>query len=328
MFKSFKLRKFIWLLSFCAIVVSVPLVAHAQLIDSLAEGQICSPDNSDFNSAYNLARCANNIYLFAVAFGGFYAVLMFVVAGYMYSFGSADSIKKAKDIIRSTVIGLILLFSVYAILNTIDPGLTTFENIEIEQVHCSGEACRIPDFVWEGDVPIGAAPVDGQCMMSFRSESTARGYMHNIPIQVWRMTGNGQRQSHSTSIELQACLVSKTKAAFEAIYNDPNKPPINSIGGFTWRNIQGTRTLSNHSFGLAIDLNPDQNGMYERGRITAGGAWRPCPSSGCSPLSFPANGTVVRAFKAQGMGWGGEWRSKKDYMHFSCQPREGGNCSR
>jgi hypothetical protein len=34
-------------------------------------------------------------------------------------------------------------------------------------------------------------------------------------------------------------------------------------------------------------------------------------------FSIPANGSVVNAFKKYGWGWGGDWKSSKDYMHFS-----------
>jgi hypothetical protein len=334
-----KLIKKAFLILSLAFLLSVPVLAYAQeggLVDSLAQGQICSPDNSSFGSATNLARCANNIYIFAIAFGGFYAVLMFVIAGYMYSFGSADSIKKAKDIMRSTVVGLILLFGVYAILNTIDPGLTTFENIVLEQIHCNGDACRIPDFVWDGPpVPEGAAANVGNCLISFRSSEVAATYMDTITVNIWRMGANDTRVPGTVNVRVQRCVRDKVKAAFDAIYASPEKVPIyrNSqgleLGGFEWRYIANSRTLSNHSYGLAVDINWSYNGVYYNGRHSTHGVWRPCPGANCSPYSFTANGSVVRAFKGQSFGWGGEWRrSKLDYMHFSCMPREGGDCSR
>ena len=46
---------------------------------------------------------------------------------------------------------------------------------------------------------------------------------------------------------------------------------------------------------------------------TANWFWAP----GENPYSIPPNGDVVKSFKKYGWGWGGEWRSKRDYMHFS-----------
>ena len=65
--------------------------------------------------------------------------------------------------------------------------------------------------------------------------------------------------------------------------------------------------------GLAIDINPNENCEIRGGVITTGSYWKP----GEDPYSIPADGDVVNAFKKYGFGWGGNWRSVKDYMHFS-----------
>ncbi len=78
----------------------------------------------------------------------------------------------------------------------------------------------------------------------------------------------------------------------------------------------GTRSWSNHAYGLAIDLNPTEN-----------------PYVGCSrsrnKASLPyldrsrlrkgmVTPAVVAAFRSMGWGWGGSWSGNtKDYMHFS-----------
>lgn len=83
----------------------------------------------------------------------------------------------------------------------------------------------------------------------------------------------------------------------------------------------GNRTeLSNHSFGTAIDINPDLNGLYDncvkfgpQCRLLRGGEWR----TGV-PGTLERDGDVVLAFKAAGFRWGGEIEGKqKDFMHFS-----------
>ena len=60
------------------------------------------------------------------------------------------------------------------------------------------------------------------------------------------------------------------------------------------RNIAGTSTLSNHAFGLALDINAVEN---QRG--TAGLIDR----------------SVVRIFQSWGFTWGGDWHYT-DPMHF------------
>jgi hypothetical protein len=78
----------------------------------------------------------------------------------------------------------------------------------------------------------------------------------------------------------------------------------------------GTGTWSNHAYGDAIDLNPRENpyvgcgttrdrrrsAYIDRSRLRKG-------------MVTPA---VVRAFRAIGWGWGGDWSGRtRDYMHFS-----------
>lgn len=84
---------------------------------------------------------------------------------------------------------------------------------------------------------------------------------------------------------------------------------------------EGNRTVfSNHSFGSAIDINPDDNGLYDHCieigpdcRLIKGGVWNPE-----NPASLTAGGDVVEAFKGMGFRWGGEIPGKqKDFMHFS-----------
>jgi hypothetical protein len=83
----------------------------------------------------------------------------------------------------------------------------------------------------------------------------------------------------------------------------------------------GNRTeFSNHSFGTAIDINPELNGLYDNCitfgpacRLIRGGEWRPD-----TPGTLDKNSDIVSLFKDAGFKWGGEIAGKqKDFMHFS-----------
>jgi hypothetical protein len=85
---------------------------------------------------------------------------------------------------------------------------------------------------------------------------------------------------------------------------------------------QGYRTrFSNHSFGIALDINEAHNGLYEscnkigpECRLRKGGKWNP----GIDPHSMTRNHPVVLAMKQAGFRWGGEIAgNQKDFMHFS-----------
>ncbi len=77
---------------------------------------------------------------------------------------------------------------------------------------------------------------------------------------------------------------------------------VKVIGGF--RTVKGQGQVAYdagyHWYGVAIDINPDQNGYYEGG--------------GDYPHDIPP--AMVIAFRHHGWSWGGNWKSIKDYMHF------------
>jgi hypothetical protein len=83
----------------------------------------------------------------------------------------------------------------------------------------------------------------------------------------------------------------------------------------------GNRTqLSNHAFGVAIDVNEGQNGLYDQCvtwspacRLIKGGPYRPGEKG-----SIESDSPLVAAMKAIGLEWGGRIAGKqKDFMHFS-----------
>lgn len=96
----------------------------------------------------------------------------------------------------------------------------------------------------------------------------------------------------------------------------------NGSGAFSCRKIVGSvSTWSQHSYGLAIDINPFQN-PYVKGEVIipelAGSyldrEWE-------RPGMIERGDIVVRAFARIGWTWGGTWSSPKDYMHFSLTGR-------
>ena len=89
---------------------------------------------------------------------------------------------------------------------------------------------------------------------------------------------------------------------------------VYEVQGFSWRKVSGSSTMSQHSLGLAVDINVKENYcVYPNGKVDAGSYWKP----GVDEYSIPKDGVLVKAFKSIGWGWGGDWSSKKDYMHFS-----------
>jgi hypothetical protein len=102
------------------------------------------------------------------------------------------------------------------------------------------------------------------------------------------------------------------------------------VGRTRGRVVDGLRTeWSNHSFGTAIDINAEHNGLYNdcnvgevtpetisRCRLSVGGRWDP---ERRPRRSITRGGVVYRAFtEIAGWRWGGELTgSMRDLMHFS-----------
>jgi hypothetical protein len=111
----------------------------------------------------------------------------------------------------------------------------------------------------------------------------------------------------STTNGLTAQVNSQYAGNFQGFVNDLQSQgyQINSIGGYNYRNIAGTNTLSNHAFGDAIDINPYQN------PVTYPGKGQPLTTNMPSDISETAS--------RYGLAWGGDWHSKYDPMHFEVQ---------
>lgn len=77
-------------------------------------------------------------------------------------------------------------------------------------------------------------------------------------------------------------------------------------GTFNWRTIAGTRELSMHSWGIAIDLD-----------VGLSNYWRNSPQPLVWTNHYPQS--IVDAFEAEGFIWGGRWYYF-DTMHFEYRP--------
>jgi hypothetical protein len=81
-------------------------------------------------------------------------------------------------------------------------------------------------------------------------------------------------------------------------------------------------TLSMHSYGLAVDINPIQNPYVASDGFVRDRYARPYRDrSQDLPGMIHSGDVVVRAFASIGWAWGGDWSGGKDYMHFSVNGR-------
>lgn len=89
---------------------------------------------------------------------------------------------------------------------------------------------------------------------------------------------------------------------------------LNNSYAFHYRNKVGIRgSLSVHSYGRAIDLNPYNNPYVSAsGKVIPQGA----VIDPADPRTLSATHPLVLKFEELGWTWGGSWTDPKDYMHF------------
>lgn len=94
----------------------------------------------------------------------------------------------------------------------------------------------------------------------------------------------------------------------------------NNSSAFNFRYISGTRKLSSHSRGMAIDINPLYNPYVRQGkggvRVSPSGASGYVDRTKEFPYMIVKGDLCYRLFKKYGFTWGGEWKNSKDYQHF------------
>jgi hypothetical protein len=93
----------------------------------------------------------------------------------------------------------------------------------------------------------------------------------------------------------------------------------NLSSSFNCRSATGNPgVLSEHSYGWAVDINPLQNPYVRSDGSVLRAAAKPYRDRRRHREGMIRSGdVVVRSFAAIGWGWGGNWRTIKDYMHFS-----------
>ena len=97
--------------------------------------------------------------------------------------------------------------------------------------------------------------------------------------------------------------------------DDEASMAANNSSAFNCRTVTGGQRWSRHAYGLAVDLNPEQNPFVaDRVLPPAGVAW--VDRSRYHPGMVRPGDVVVSAFARAGWRWGGEFRSLSDYQHF------------
>ncbi len=98
--------------------------------------------------------------------------------------------------------------------------------------------------------------------------------------------------------------------------DDTKSMEADNTSAFNYRKIEGSTSLSKHSYGIAIDINPIEN-PYIKGKTLS-----PAAGKDFTNRTLPRLGMIVagdpchKAFTSRGWTWGGNWKTLKDYQHF------------
>lgn len=102
---------------------------------------------------------------------------------------------------------------------------------------------------------------------------------------------------------------------------EDDDPDYNNTSGLHCRRAVGSTRWSEHSRGLAIDINPLQNPFVTPNILWPENSEKYLDRAIGEPGMIVDGDEVVRAFEDNGWLWGGYWTSIKDYQHFSVTGR-------
>lgn len=109
-------------------------------------------------------------------------------------------------------------------------------------------------------------------------------------------------------------------------YGAEDEPSMeaNNTSCFNFRQIAGSKKLSNHSQGKAIDINPLYNPYVKKRTdgtlIVSPQGGKPYANRSKRHIyKIKKNDLCYKEFIKHGFTWGGNWKSLKDYQHFEKQ---------
>lgn len=171
---------------------------------------------------------------------------------------------------------------------------------------------------------------------SFRKGcTTKREDLRYLTLLHYDQHGKVQRGEMVVNKAIAKDVIEIFEALFEAKYpiekvrlideydgDDELSMEDNNSSSFNFRVVSGTKTLSKHALGMAVDINTLYNPyVYASGGklivepVTAR-AWSRNRKKSRNPMIMTSDDLCVRLFKQHGFTWGGDWKVRKDYQHF------------
>ena len=125
--------------------------------------------------------------------------------------------------------------------------------------------------------------------------------------------------------------IEKIRLPDEYDADDERQMRDNNTSCFNYRTVPGSKKLSKHALGLAIDINPLYNPYI---RTRKDGSIEILPANAKPYANRKAKflyklepgDPCHRLFLQHGFTWGGSWRTSKDYQHFQSNTGDGSFC--
>ena len=183
---------------------------------------------------------------------------------------------------------------------------------------------HIPDAIWQ--------KMQGKTYVD--NPYVSRSDLRYLRVKHW----DYDEQTHQGELVCNRLIADKLLAIFRELYkahypiqrirladeydaDDERQMRDNNTSSFCYRNVSGSKNLSKHARGLAIDINPLYN-PYIRYRKDGSQIIEPANAKPYADRSKSYRYKIVkgdlcyRLFIQHGFTWGGSWRTMKDYQHF------------
>lgn len=103
--------------------------------------------------------------------------------------------------------------------------------------------------------------------------------------------------------------------------DDERSMRANNSSSFCYRVVKGSKKLSAHARGMAVDINTLYNPCVRHSRsgkvvVQPSTAMKYTNRKASLPYKIERGDLAWRLFTSHGFKWGGTWRSVKDYQHF------------
>ena len=160
------------------------------------------------------------------------------------------------------------------------------------------------------------------------------GELRALRVSYWDFGGSVRNGTLIVHRDVATPLLRVFGRLFAVRYPIRRMTPVDAYGGDDYRSIEadntsafncrpvaGTSRWSEHAYGRAIDIDPLENPYVSDGTTSHPASRRYLDRSLRLPGMIHAGDEVVRAFAAEGWGWGGTWSGTRDYQHFSAGGR-------